>query len=62
MSTLHLTPSGDPQSPIGWCGIVGEGRGEGAREGRRKGGREGRGSQGRTEEGGKRGKDHPTYF
>ena len=39
MSTLHLTPSGDPQSPIGWCRLWRKGR----REGRRgsKGGTEG---------------------
>ena len=33
MSTLHLTPSGDPQSPIGWWNERGN---CGGREGREK--------------------------
>ena len=53
MSTLHLTPSGDPQSPIGWCNEKGDcegregrgrkpegGEGKEAKEGRKEGGRE----------------------
>ena len=54
MSTLHLTPSGDPQSPMGWCNERGD-WGKGGSQGRTEGGgREGEGAkEGQREEGGR---------
>ena len=53
MSTLHLTPSGDPQSPSEMRGeIVEEGSGGGGSQGRTEGwGREGRAREPRKDRG-----------
>ena len=56
MSTLHLTPSGDPQSPIGWCNEredCGRREGGGGSQGRTDGGGRGEEREGEREEGGR---------
>ena len=56
MSTLHLTPSGDPQSPIGWCNERGDCGGREGGEGLREAGKDGGGGGGkRRSEGGREG-------